>query len=227
MKDINKDVRDMIVWFNKLDEKNKEKILKHVEINSIFKLQDDELEHIKVFINYAIQASMLQEDKDDVVEKLYKAGLEKESTRKLLHSIDRYSNIINDSKLIIKIESDRFEKLVKFIIDKVIIYREFSYIPFSEFVEEFNFHNKKEASDVLRYIHYNISLISSRKISLDTSKKMLTRQYDIPEEICDIFYKEVNDSITELREAYLFQNLDNIGTMMKKMSDNNINENKW
>lgn len=220
MANINNSIKNMILWFNKLEENKKVEILNYVEINSIFKLQDEELTHIKVFREYVRELIMQQDDKIIIMERLTKSGFEEDSARKLLYATDKYINITNDSKSIINMEPSRFEELIKFIISKVILYREFNYIPFNKFVEEFNFINKKEANEALRYIHHNIILIVSRKISLETSKEMLTRQYDIPEEMVDIFYKGVNDNIKELREAYLFQRLNEVGTMLKDLSDN-------
>lgn len=207
-------LKDMVVWFNRLEINDKNLILRYVKINSLFKLEENDIDHIKILRDFVVGRINHQEDKNIISETLTEMGLEKEDVNSLVLSIERYIDVVNDSKSISMMEPDKFRRLIDFIINNVILYKEFNHIPFSEFVGKFNFADTNEAKTVLRYIRQNILLVSSRKIGLETSRKMLMRQYDIPEELCNIFYIGVEENIVELREAFLLQRIDNLNEML-------------
>lgn len=213
----NKKIRGAINWLMELDQKKKENTLEHLKLNALFRLNDERLENIKVIREYVADLIFDGTGEDEIAGKLEKLGLDQETSIELVSNINTFMVRYNESAVVSSLDISRFTNVIDFIINNVFIYNEYDYIPYNEFVEMFDFKNSNEATTTLRFINSHILMVAGRKVSIDTLRKILVKQYELSVEQTNIFIEKITENIVDIRQAYI---LDEIMRIKTKLDEN-------
>ncbi len=203
MKKNSKKFKDIIKWLNELNDDNREYVLECLAYDRIFELENEELENTKSLINYSMDLFIENEDIDKIKEKLILSGLEESVSIQILDYIEYTGTLINDSKFVQKSEIKQLESIIDFIINKLFLYEEYNLYPFKRFAKMHNFDNTNDAKTIYRFLHQHISYVVSRELSPNTLYKILTKSYDIPNELSELIIKKIKENQDEMEKAYV------------------------
>lgn len=220
-----KKIKEFINWINHLDEEEREYILFCFEHNSIFTLQDESFNNVKLLTNNILDISIESDDREILIRKMVKAGLEEKVAEIIVEFIDEFSEIKINSEYVANMNPQLFKELMEFVIKNVLIYKEYKYIPFKKYVARFEFNNSNEAGKALNFIYSHIMDIASNQISLSTMRTLLERQYDLSSELSNIFITKVEENLSDIKHSYLLSKINKIYDIIEEQFDtDDINE---
>ncbi|HCJ56145.1 MAG TPA: hypothetical protein DHV55_01210 [Clostridiaceae bacterium] len=100
-------------------------------------------------------------------------------------------------------EEDSFDAAVKFIIEKMILYKEYQFMAPMYVSNLCKLQNMDEALKVLRFLYDKIAMISNRDVSRETLRSILEIDYLIPGNLIELFFRRIDTNYSELNQAHL------------------------
>ena len=203
MKSNQKKIKDLINWLNSLDDVIRGYVLKFVSNNCLFGLNDEDFLKVKELRSIIIEMINQNLDKEQIIKKLLLLGLEDVAAEKLYFYAIKNAMILDDAMIVKKLNQDKLEKIVDFVINKIFLYDDALLYPFDYFVKTYEFSNSDEAGKTVRVLYNLIGKVSERKYSINTLKVKLEKDLDFPCHLSEVIVKKVTDNIEELQKVYI------------------------
>lgn len=148
--------------------------------------------------------------KEKVINTLITAGLNKVFAYGFYEHCFLMSSLYLDAKVIAKMSQSNLQNLCAFILDNIILYKEYTEIPFDDYMNVIGLKDKESAGRALRFIRNKYEEIANREYSTDTLLDKLINNYKIPENKSLIIKKIIDNKIDEVHQAYLLYKINTV-----------------
>ena len=216
-------IEELCLWFTKLEHDKQLLCIDFMNDKKVDNLDNLSEEEFKKLYALWVEIKNLIDDKNNKKEVIFDIllsnGLEKISAESFYNYCINNSFPESDARLIELIEDNIFEKIVSFVIDSTLLYSNFKYMKFEEFMELGEFDNEEHAKRILRFIRNNTLEVISREISTEQLKKEMLHEYKISKEKVNIIINNIEDNLPELQDSFLIKSLNDITRRLNKLED--------
>lgn len=195
--------KSVINWYNELEDKKRNRILNLIQVDGIFRLDDNEIEMIKGMFQFVCKEIENGIDEEKIINKLLKNGIEKDDAEIFVEYASVNKGEMTASELINNMSIDKYNKILCFVVNKIHLYREINFIPFEEFIEECDFKNEIEAKIVLKLLNTYINRIIERDMTIENIVDKLTKVNNVNQDYISLFKSIITENLNELRMASL------------------------
>jgi len=215
-----------VSWFNSLNDELQNDILESLYIRNLPILEEEsDNDSLKNLRDTIIEMIYEIQDRDKIIEMMQLAGLEKTTAKEFYEFCSSITKVLIDASIIKKMDIDKLDIVVKFIINKAIIYGDFRFYAFNTFVKLGNFINSDEAKKAMRFLYQHILIVCKRELSPDALKDNFKKDLGIQEDLSQVIINNINEKIFEMQQSYLLTQLKTINNKITKLQSS-INTNK-
>lgn len=209
----NKDINLLINWFNYLEPNDQVIILDYIhDKTDKLLLSDEYLDELSKLID-TIELIIIKngDEEEKIVNLLIDSGLDKIFAKGFYNFCVETAAPYLDAKVISKMPKTNLEKLCSFVLNKIILFREYEETVFIDFMKLVGFQNdEKSARRSLRIIRILYSEVSNRKYSPETLKIKLEHKYKIKKDRIDIIVNPLIENIPEIYHANLLNQVNKL-----------------
>lgn len=209
-------IQEICEWFNLVESNEQVVILDFLTDKSQdLSLINEEnrsnlLQLVTSVVNVIVEKN---DDREIIIKFLLDCGLDRIIVN-ALYSFCRPLAMPNlDAKLVAGMNKENVRKIADFIINKVIIYKDYKLIPFNHFVELTGINDNEKANRILRFIKNLYTDVSGRKYSLSMLDNKLNLEYKLPSELTEVIVDLIKQNLVELQQAYM---LDQMNKLLNK-----------
>ncbi|GAB4259414.1 hypothetical protein [Thermincola ferriacetica] len=157
-------------------------------------------------------------DESKIISFFYKCGLDDLISKSLYDFGLRNSKPYIAAKIIKKLKNDTLSLIVNFVIEKMVLYEDYSETPFNDFLKTTGLKKAADLRAIITFVRYFIDLAASRKNSPIVLNKLLRMEYGLNEEHANIITEEINRNLTELHQAYMMEKINEIASKLSNLS---------
>lgn len=209
----NKNNIDLTKWYSDLDYLKQLNIIDYINDydDELSELSPEEVANFRSLIDNITDIIVQEKDSDGVVvTKLLNYGLDKISANCLYKYCNNIAAPRVDALLINKLDTEQLDKTVKFIINNVMLYKNYTEMPFKEYVSYCGFSNTNEAKRILRFILCQIDKVSNRELDTTFLFNKIQNKFNILESHAKIIIDNINNNNTELIQANILNKINQI-----------------
>ena len=218
----NKNLNELCNWLNDLDDESQLNILSYItgKVEEI-QLDDNEREKFESLISNVLNLIIDGKSEETLKIILEESGLNKLFINPISVFCYKEARPYLDAKIVESFDTEELVKICEFVVNKMILYQDYLYIPYSQFSKSINVENKKLIKNVLTFLRSNYMVVCKRELSSDALINDLMVRYKFPNELCQLIIEPLKEKLFDAQQAYL---LKEINAISKKISGININE---
>ena len=214
------DIKFHVNWFYSLEHHKQIKIIDFInnKVEDLSELSNEDKKMFESFIN-TIKELIIDEAEDiDIVSKLIEFGFDKITAKSLYEFCKIFVMPYVDAKIVSNMRTEQLDSAIKFIINNIILYKNFDYIPFSVFVQEGDFESTEQAKRVLRFISSFIEDVCNRDISPKFLAEKIHTEYKIPSLLNEIIISNIENNLREMQQAHLLLKVNELLSKFSNLS---------
>jgi hypothetical protein len=217
------ELEELCTWFTEL-EHDKQLLcidfMKDKKENTINDLSEEEFSKLyKLWVEIKNLIDDKNNNKEVIFEILLSNGLEKISAESFYDYCIKNSFPESDARIIELIDNKKFKKVVSFVVESTLLYSNFKYMKFEEFMKLGELNNEEYAKRILRFIRNNTLEVVSREISKEQLEKEMLNEYKISKEKVNIIIDNIEDNWDKLQNSFLIKSLNDITRRLNRLED--------
>jgi len=208
-------------WFNGLDYHLRKNIFDFIKNDSgeLAKMGDGDIDNFKSLVNEVVQFIVsAPHNKDVVIERLCQGGFDDMSAEAFYEFCKAASRPQKDAIVVRKMGVSQLNDIIEFIIDNIILYKNYKFIPFEEFVSIGHFSSREEAQGALRFLKNFILQVCARELSPSLVVKILVDQFNMSKDACDVVASSLEKKRDELHQAFLLSKINDLLSLLSTKS---------
>lgn len=212
-------IREKCDWFNSLEQSSQINILDFLTSKSNdLLLSDDDKANVFDFIQSVVDLIIENNDNESILKTLSSCGLDKIVVGSLYSFCKALAIPYLDARLLSSMEKENVCKVAEFVLYKMLLFNDYTQIPFNDFLELTGLGTAEQGNRVLRFIKDLYIDVSDRKYSPNILEDKLKKEYGLPVEIANEIVNLARDNITEMHQAYMLSQINKLLNQMSALS---------
>lgn len=205
-------LEDCARWFNHLENDKRVALIALISGQAIVPqgLTDGELREFENILNTLAKRAADFENAKSFAEALITHGFERTAAETYAEVAVRMAKPYRDARIVKSLSIDKLKAGLDFVINKVLLYRDYRYIPLERFLALCNAEDKEQGLAILRFLKAQIAAVVAREKSPEQLRDTLVSEYGLTEEQANVIVDMTREHLSDLREAYLIQHITDI-----------------
>ncbi len=207
-------------WYKKLDPSKQLIVLDFLNNKQpgLSNFTTEELNELSSMLKFLPKLIAEIADESKAILFFSKCGLDDLFSKSLYDFGSRNSKLYVTAKLIKKLNNDILQLIVVFIIEKMVLFEDYSEIPFNSFLRKTGLKKPTDLRSIISFLRHFIESVSSRKTSPNLLNELLQNDYGLNEEQSNIITGKISQKISELHQAFLMEQINEISLKLSNLS---------
>jgi hypothetical protein len=222
----NTEFKVLFDWFNSLDSNTQINILEylHDKTDELYISDEDRL-----FLNDLVNGikSLIidyEDDEEIVITNLIENGLDKIFAKGFYSFCKELAAPHLDAKIVKKMSKANIDKLCSFVLNHMILYKDYEDTPFEDFMRLIGQKYEEPARRAIRFTRSHYKDVGNRKYSLETLANKLTNVFKFPKEKVNAIITPLKENLAEIHQAILLNQVNNLILQISSLSCNSVED---
>lgn len=149
-------------------------------------------------------------DRSRIEERLQEAGMETEDINLFYPFCHGAATQYLDAMVVNRLKKNNLRQACGFIINRVLLYKDFEHTPFEQFQKLTGLNDPVEAQRMFSFLTVSYTTVLSREMSPQALETKLTLDFGVDRDLVKDIIKPLEDNLSELHMAHISRQLDKI-----------------
>lgn len=207
-------------WFNHLENDKRVALIALISGQASVPqgLTDGELREFENILNVLAKYAADFENAKSFAEALIAYGFERTAAETCAEVAVRMAKPYRDARTVKSLSINNLKASLDFVINRVFLYRDYRYIPIERFLALCNIDEKEQGLAILRFLKAQVVAVIAREKSPEQLREALVSEYGLTEEQANVIVDMTREHLSDLREAYLIQQITDIARWTRRQT---------